>query len=55
MGSSTFFVAYRIFGCGMWDPDEGSNSGPSFGAWSLNHWTVREVSKLGVVKGEGKD
>ena len=33
--------------CSMWDllfPDQGSNPGPlHLGAWSLSHWTTREV------------
>ena len=36
----------RILSCGMWDlvPSPGIKPRPSvLGAWSLNHWTTREV------------
>ena len=33
-----------IVACGLYFPDRGSNPGPpALGAWSLNHWTTREV------------
>ena len=39
-------VAHGIFNCSMWHlvPGSGIKPGPSaFGAWSLSHWTTREV------------
>ena len=42
-------AASRIFSCGMWDlvPWLGIEPGPpALGAWSLNHWTTREVPAL---------
>ena len=42
-----FFVALRIFSCGVWDlvPWPGiESSPPALGAWSLSHWTAREVT-----------
>lgn len=55
MGSATFFVACRIFGCGVWDLTKDQTQAPPLGKEEvLTHWTTPEVSNLGVVKGEGK-
>ena len=36
-----------IVACGIQIPDQGSNLGsPASGAWSLRHWTTREVPEL---------
>ena len=33
-----------VAACGIYFPDQGSNPGPpALGAWSLSHWTTREV------------
>ena len=32
-----------IAACGIQFPDEGLNLDPALGAWSLSHWTTREV------------
>ena len=39
-------TAFGIFSCGMWDLDPWSGMKPrliALGAWSLSHWTTREV------------
>ena len=56
VGSLVFFAASGIFsfgmrtlGCGMWDlvPWPGIKPRPpALGAWSLSHWTAREVSAV---------
>ena len=44
-------AAFRIFSCAMWDlvPWPGIKAGPpALGAWSLSHWTTREVPEFFV-------
>ena len=41
-----FVAAHRLFRLGMWVlvPSTGIESGPpALGAWSLSHWTIREI------------
>ena len=41
-----FSLACKIFSCSLWDivPRTGMEPGPpGLGAWSLSHWTTREV------------
>ena len=40
------YLTVRGLSCGMWDLVPGSeieSSSPALGAWSLSHWTTREV------------
>ena len=50
--SGIFVVVCGIFSCIMWDlvPQPGIEPGsPALGAWSLNHWTTKEVPR-GIFK-----
>ena len=56
MDPSVFIVACEIFSYDMWDlvPWSGIEPGPpALGAWSLSHWTTREVLESSVWKGFG--
>ena len=55
----TFIRGMRIFSCGIWDlvPWSGIKPrAPALRAWSLSHWTTREVStlyyKIGLVSND---
>ena len=46
-----YFIYFLAVLCGMWDMWDLSYPGiestpPTLGAWSLNHWTTREVPGL---------
>ena len=46
------YLAAPGLSCGMWDlvPWPGIKPGsPALGAWSLNHWTTREVSHTSIL------
>ena len=48
-GSSIFLASCRVFSCSMWNlgPWPGTRLGPPhLGAWSLSHWTTRQVPKI---------
>ena len=48
----SLLAAYKLFSCGMWDlvPRPGIEPGsPALGAWSLSHWTTREVPIFGFL------
>ena len=64
MGPLIFTVACGIISCGMWDlvPQLRIEPRPSaVGAWSLSHWTTREVpdfirqEKMRIFKCEGEE
>ena len=40
-------AACRIFSCSMWDLVSWPGRSPVLGAWSLSHWTMREVLLTG--------
>ena len=49
MASRKFSYGVRLLSCGMWDlaPSTGIKSEPpALGAWSLSHWTTREVLRI---------
>ena len=50
---SLWHTGSLVVACGILTKDQ--TQAPPMGTWSLNHWATREVSKLGVVKGEVKD
>ena len=65
LGSLFFFFLIYLFilaapdlSCSMWDlvPQPGIKPGPpALGAWSLTHWTTREVPLLGSLNPGLKD